>query len=79
MIRFSVALAEDSDSGLIWRSRLNLTSAAVSLSPLWNFWFGRRWKVQVSPSSDSSHFSATPGPTPPFCVSNPTSESYIAA
>ena len=35
---------------------------------------GRRWKVQVSPSSDSSHFSATPGPTPPFFVSNPTSE-----
>ena len=42
---------------------LNFASRAVSGSPLWNFWPGRIWKVQVRPSSDSSHFSATPGPT----------------
>ena len=40
MILRSVAAAEASDFGLIWRSRLNFTSCAVSLSPLWNFWPG---------------------------------------
>ena len=73
MMRFSVALAEASDCGDIWRSRLNLASCAVTGSPLWNLRPGRIWKVQPSPSSAISHFSATPGPTPPFSRSNPTS------
>ena len=34
-------------------------------------------KVQARPSGDSSQRSATPGPTPPFSRSKPTSESYI--
>jgi hypothetical protein len=79
MMRRSVALAVASDSSLIWRSRLNFASFAVTGSPLWNFSAFRRWKVQTSPSSDSSHHSATPGPRPPFSTSNPTRESYIAA
>ncbi len=65
--------------GAICRCRLNFTSCAVSGSPLWNFWPGRRWNVQVDPSSASSQLCATPGPMPPFCKSNPTRESYIAA
>ena len=52
MVRRMLAAAEASEPGPIWRSRLNFTSSAVSLSPLWNFWPGRRWKVQARPSGD---------------------------
>ena len=34
MMRRMLAAADASEFGLIWRSRLNLTSCAVSLSPL---------------------------------------------
>ena len=42
IVRRMLAAAEASEPGLIWRSRLNFTSSAVSLSPLWNVWPGRR-------------------------------------
>ena len=79
MVRFMLAAAAASEPGPIWRSRLNLTSCAVSLSPLWKVWPGRMKKVQVRPSGVSSQRSATPGPTPPFLRSKPTSESYMIA
>ena len=41
MVRRMLAAAEASEPGPIWRSRLNFTSWAVSLSPLWKVWPGR--------------------------------------
>ena len=52
IVRRMLAAAEASEPGPIWRSRLNFTSCAVSLSPLWKVWPGRRKKVQVRPSGD---------------------------
>ena len=63
IVRRSVAAADASELGAICRCRLNFTSFAVSLSPLWNFCPGRRWKVQVRPSSSaSSQRSSDAGP-----------------
>ena len=41
IVRRMLAAAEASEPGPIWRSRLNFTSCAVSLSPLWKVWPGR--------------------------------------
>ena len=77
--RRRAAAPDEIDSGVMMRSRLNFTSSAVSGSPLWNLRPLRRWKVQLLPSGERSHFSATPGPIPPFSKSKPTSESQIGA
>ena len=37
------------------------TASAVTGSPLWNRAFLARWNVQVRPSADVSHFSASHG------------------
>ena len=60
IVRRMLAAADASEPGPIWRSRLNLTSCAVSLSPLWKVWPGRMKKVQVKPSGVISQRSATP-------------------
>jgi hypothetical protein len=44
---------------------LKATSPDVISLPLWNMTPFFRWKVQVRPSAEVSHLSATPGSTPP--------------
>src|SRR5690242_13236961 len=61
------------------RSRLNLTSSAVSGVPSWNVTPDRSVKVYVSESEDTVHLVATCGTRPGFGpLANCTSVSYMA-